>query len=512
MELRAGADERALVATGAGRIDLGDTPGAHLAFKARQIDVGKLAVSTTDGNDNAQPTLADDLAALKAFAGNPDAFSALPFPVTVDYSADTLSLGSQTLANLAGTTTLAAGKPATGAVTIESGDGSRVRFDGSFEPGSAAVFKGFLEASTHDLGRLADQVAPGCAGDGRLAETHLSGEVLQFRGGGRSLRGRLLGPGRVSRDRPLLVRRHDHADARGGKRQSPLLRRPDLRCARPRHAAGSRRCRPGGRRPRPLLHPGGAVGPAGPHRRGRRSGRPHRPRDQQDGCPHHAQPVLAHRPRQRDRGPDGPQRWQDGASAGALRRPPPARPRQADRTPRSRPPDGRSRDPGRRPLAGPAPGFGRCRLRPGRQPRPDRLVARRHRGRNQARVPPRSGPWVGPGRRPPGTVPGAPCPCPCIPPARCARVGRLAAADRYRDPAPDRDRTWPRRGQWPAQRFRCPRRHADRKPRRHGSDLQGPRRSRWRRCRQADADRLERGPRAAGRDGGRTRKPPRSGP
>ncbi|WP_131113907.1 AsmA family protein [Lichenihabitans psoromatis] len=159
IDLRAGTDGRALAATGTGRVDLATARAAQLTLKARQVDLGKLAVTGADQDTSTDP-IADRLAALARFVNSDDPFAGLPFPVTVDYAVDTLVFGNQTYANLNGTTTLAAGQPITGWTAIESGDGSRVRFEGSFEPGAAAVFKGRLDAASRDLERFADGLAP----------------------------------------------------------------------------------------------------------------------------------------------------------------------------------------------------------------------------------------------------------------------------------------------------------------------------------------------------------------
>ncbi len=164
LELRAGADERAFIAEGDGALDLGAAPGLRLALRARQVDLAKLAVLPEGGSSNDEaapsvPTLADQIGALNAFAGNPDAFAALPVPVTLDYAANTLLFGTQTLTGLAGRVVLSAGKPAVGSFAVEAADASKIKLDGSFEPGPAAVFKGRLEAASRNVGRLADGLA-----------------------------------------------------------------------------------------------------------------------------------------------------------------------------------------------------------------------------------------------------------------------------------------------------------------------------------------------------------------
>lgn len=166
LELRAGADERALVATGEGRLGPDLSQPAHLTLKARQIDLGRLAVradATQPSDDPATgqgSAMADPLAVLKSFVGNADAFAALPIPVTVDYAADTVTLGAQTLTGLGGTVTLTAGKPAAGSLAVDAAEGTHLKLDGAFEPGPAAVFKGRAEAASRDLPSFAKALEP----------------------------------------------------------------------------------------------------------------------------------------------------------------------------------------------------------------------------------------------------------------------------------------------------------------------------------------------------------------
>ena len=159
-ELRAGADGRAVIATAEGEVAGGDVPAAHLALRARQVDVGKLAVAR-EGGDAADATLSlpGALAALEALGSDAELTAALPLPVTVDAAADTLSAGGVTLVGLAATLTGTAGQPIAGSVSTELAEGGRVRLDGAFEPGPAAVFKGRMELATDHLGRVAGSLA-----------------------------------------------------------------------------------------------------------------------------------------------------------------------------------------------------------------------------------------------------------------------------------------------------------------------------------------------------------------
>lgn len=171
-ELRAGADGRALIATATGAFTSRDGGAAHLSLHARQADAGRLAVPADQvtgqgtaavtgggGQDTAPQTLADDLRALSALAANPDLTAGFPVPVTLDIGLETLTTGAFALVDLSGSVTLAPGQPVGGTLSAGTPDGSRLKLDGRFEPGPAAVFKGRMEAASPRLQRLVDTLA-----------------------------------------------------------------------------------------------------------------------------------------------------------------------------------------------------------------------------------------------------------------------------------------------------------------------------------------------------------------
>lgn len=168
-ELRAGADGRALIATATGDVTTRDGGTARLSLRARQADAGRLAVPADQltaqgtaavGGGNAPPqTLADDLRALNMLAADADLTAGFPVPVTVDIGLDTLTAGSLALVDLSGSVTLAPGRPVTGTLAAGTPDGARLKLDGGFEAGPAAVFKGRIEAASPRLKRLLDTLA-----------------------------------------------------------------------------------------------------------------------------------------------------------------------------------------------------------------------------------------------------------------------------------------------------------------------------------------------------------------
>ncbi len=185
IELRAGTDGRAVVADGAGRWAPGTDGGvAHLSLRAPSLDVTKLAAPRGPAAPQAPPSSAADVvAAAQRFATDADAFGTLPVPVALAVSADTVTIGSETLTGLDAAVTLASGQPAVGRVAIGAGDGTKVSLEGSFEPGPAAVFKGRAEASTRDLGRFADALAADLPDAASALKTTLPVKAVSFAGG-----------------------------------------------------------------------------------------------------------------------------------------------------------------------------------------------------------------------------------------------------------------------------------------------------------------------------------------
>ncbi len=168
VSLRAGADGRAVILDGDGVLPLTGAVAARFTLRARELDALRLAVPTDrddavgDADATGIPrkgTLADLAGPVGALARNPDAFAALPVPVTVDLGVGTVLLGPETLTGAGGVLTFAAGRPVTGTLAVDAPEGTHLGLDGSFEPGSAAVFKGRVRVATRNVAHWADAVA-----------------------------------------------------------------------------------------------------------------------------------------------------------------------------------------------------------------------------------------------------------------------------------------------------------------------------------------------------------------
>ena len=157
VELRAGADARALVANGAVLVDFGAVPSAVVQLKARQLDLDRIAVPPDIAPDTRRPGAAQWLAALQGFAAGQ---TAPPGRLKLDWNVDAITSGDLTLTDAAGTLDLAAGAPVRGRFAVAGPDGFRVALDGAVERGAGAVFRGHVEAATHNLPASVAWLAP----------------------------------------------------------------------------------------------------------------------------------------------------------------------------------------------------------------------------------------------------------------------------------------------------------------------------------------------------------------
>ncbi|MCW6508511.1 AsmA family protein [Lichenifustis flavocetrariae] len=158
LELRAGADARALVANGALLVDLGAAPSAALKLRARQLDLDHLAVAPAVAPDTRRPKPEQWIAALQtmfASSGSP-----LPMRLSLDTGIDAVTSGDLTLTDATTTLDLIPGLPTRGRFSISGPDGLHLALDGTMETGAAAVFKGQIDAATRDLSASADWLAP----------------------------------------------------------------------------------------------------------------------------------------------------------------------------------------------------------------------------------------------------------------------------------------------------------------------------------------------------------------
>ena len=163
VELRAGTDLRAMIATGDGDAGFGPTvpgdgpralPTVSVRLHGAQLDLDTLAV-VPEGNGPTAPRGADLLGRMFGLAGNGTAAVALPLRLTTMAGFDTVTLDGRTL--LATNLGISAGpEPTIGLrLSCEAPDSTRLSLDGSFEPGDAAVFRGHVEAASGNLPRTA---------------------------------------------------------------------------------------------------------------------------------------------------------------------------------------------------------------------------------------------------------------------------------------------------------------------------------------------------------------------
>ena len=151
LDLRLGNEDHALAATGTGQIDLQGAPQAQASFDAQQVDLDALLATQGGGNADIQPLV-------KAFS---DALSdshlteSLAMPVEATFASPALVFGGETLTDLAVKLDMRAGAPV-GLDFKAAGPGrSRLALSGAVETGSAADFKGHMEASMRDKARFA---------------------------------------------------------------------------------------------------------------------------------------------------------------------------------------------------------------------------------------------------------------------------------------------------------------------------------------------------------------------
>ena len=168
VEFRAGTDMRAVIATGEAEAVFGPTapgdaaralPTGFVRLHGAQFDLDALAV-VPEGSGASPPRGADLLGRILGAAGNGTAAANLPLRLTMSAGFDTATLDGQTL--LGTDLRVSAGpEPTIGLHLASRGpDSARVLFDGAFEPGDAAVFRGHVEASSGDLPRTAAFLAP----------------------------------------------------------------------------------------------------------------------------------------------------------------------------------------------------------------------------------------------------------------------------------------------------------------------------------------------------------------
>ena len=159
IELRAGSDGRALVATGTGSVNLGTDKSASIQLHARQLDLDRLAVPPDVAPDTPLPKAAQWIAAMRGLIGGGNG-AGLPLALALNVGIDAVTTGDLTLTDAAVVLDAKRNQPLTGRIAVAGPDASRLSLDGAFEVGSAPGFNGRAQAATHDLASLVQWMAP----------------------------------------------------------------------------------------------------------------------------------------------------------------------------------------------------------------------------------------------------------------------------------------------------------------------------------------------------------------
>ena len=162
VELKAGADMRALDATGGGDASLAAPASVRLKLHGAQLDLDALAVAP-DKSTLAPPRGIDLLRRLDQNGSDGDpvqALAALPFGLALDFDLDTATAGPQTLLGLGGHIGVDGGKPIDLRLSAKGPDNAHLALDGRLETDPVAVFRGHLDMASRDLPRLMRWMAP----------------------------------------------------------------------------------------------------------------------------------------------------------------------------------------------------------------------------------------------------------------------------------------------------------------------------------------------------------------
>ena len=180
-ELRAGPDDRALIAGLDAQASLGKAPRVQADVKIHQLDLDRLLAATGESVE-LPSALFDRIAGTIGEIGLQGRFG---WPLAVAASAEIVTLGGETLSDLSGAVDLVPGQVPQGRLDLSAPGRSRLIAQGSIETGSAARFAGTVRASSLDLRRFIDwlkppplaALPPALQGLGRLGMLQVSGPV-----------------------------------------------------------------------------------------------------------------------------------------------------------------------------------------------------------------------------------------------------------------------------------------------------------------------------------------------
>ena len=179
IELRAGADNRALVATGGVLASIGRTPAGIVKLHARQLNLDRITVPPDVAPDTPRPKPAQWFAAFRHILDG-----SLPFALTLDAGIDAVTTGDLTLTDAALTLDSRSGSRPHAAASIAGPDGTRIALDGILSTGSDPTFTGRADIATRDLATLAGWLDPFLPGSADwVSKGGLDGRAFAVKGG-----------------------------------------------------------------------------------------------------------------------------------------------------------------------------------------------------------------------------------------------------------------------------------------------------------------------------------------
>ncbi|HWG07343.1 MAG TPA: AsmA family protein, partial [Beijerinckiaceae bacterium] len=156
LDLHIGDVDHALAATGTAEIDWAGAPRAQTSLSAQQIDLDALLTPKDGGRFDAKPLVQ----ALSRVLADPGSARRLPIPLTISFDTPALTLGGETLTQIAGKLDMRSGAPIGIDLKADGPGRSHLALAGSVETGPAAGYDGHAEASFADKTRLADWLLP----------------------------------------------------------------------------------------------------------------------------------------------------------------------------------------------------------------------------------------------------------------------------------------------------------------------------------------------------------------
>jgi uncharacterized protein involved in outer membrane biogenesis len=199
--VRVGPEEHALEARGTARLEGGKSPRLSVNLAAKQLDLD--ALLRAKGEDAAPPARA--YAGLVALLSQATKGENTPLAVDVALSAETAIVGAQAVSDIALRASASAGAPLSGELALKLPGDSSLRFTGDLELGSAAGFKGAVEAQLGDIAQLRDWAT---RGDADWARSFAAlAEALPYRSAGASGQVEISTVGFSARDLNLVLDR-----------------------------------------------------------------------------------------------------------------------------------------------------------------------------------------------------------------------------------------------------------------------------------------------------------------